>query len=128
MFQNMDVFRLSQALASHASARQAVITRNIANADTPGYQARDLAAFQDTLSGRGLSGGLRQTRPGHFTQPLTGDGGFQSTTQHATVPNGNSVSLEGELLKAAEVEQDHSRALAVYKSSLSVLRSAFGRR
>jgi flagellar basal-body rod protein FlgB len=43
-------------------------------------------------------------------------------------PNGNSVALETEMLRAVDVKRQHDRALAIYKSSLTVLRTAIGRR
>ncbi|MDE2148201.1 MAG: flagellar basal body rod protein FlgB [Burkholderiales bacterium] len=49
-----------QALILRAQ-RQQVIASNIANADTPGYQARDFdfaAALRDATGGAGLGGGI----------------------------------------------------------------------
>ena len=43
-------------------------------------------------------------------------------------PNGNSVSLEMQTLTAVDVKQQHDKALAIYKSGLSILRSSLGRR
>ncbi len=43
-------------------------------------------------------------------------------------PNGNSVSLETEMLNAVSAKRQHDRALAIYKSSLTVLRASLGRR
>ena len=42
-------------------------------------------------------------------------------------PNGNTVSLEAEMLKSIEAKREHDRALAIYKSALSVLRISLGR-
>ena len=46
MFEKLEIFRMSHAMATHAGARQAVVAQNMANADTPGYAARDLAPFK----------------------------------------------------------------------------------
>lgn len=125
MFENLDVFRLSHALARHAGARQAVVARNMANADTPGYGARDIAPFSAFLD---APPGMRATRPGH----LFGQGGALALDARedrgaARDPNGNSVSLETEMLRAVDVQQDHARALAIYRSGLTVLRTAISR-
>ncbi|MFD1807778.1 hypothetical protein ACFSHQ_05285 [Gemmobacter lanyuensis] len=45
MFEKLQIVRMAQALAGHAGARQGEIARNIANADTPGYRARDMPDF-----------------------------------------------------------------------------------
>ena len=42
-------------------------------------------------------------------------------------PNDNSVSLEAEILKGVEVKRQHDRALAIYKSSMKVLRASLGK-
>jgi len=60
MFQNLDVFRTAMAMARHAGTQQAYSAQNIANADTPGYRARALPEFQDTL--RDSMMGQRATR------------------------------------------------------------------
>ena len=48
MFEGLEIFQLAGATARHAAARQAVVAQNIANADTPGYRARDVADFAET--------------------------------------------------------------------------------
>ena len=36
MFQNLDIFKMSHAMAVHAANRQSVVAQNLANADTLG--------------------------------------------------------------------------------------------
>jgi len=51
------------------SERQRLIASNIANADTPGYQARDFnfaAALQEAAGERAVSGTLQTTHAGHI--------------------------------------------------------------
>lgn len=126
MFDSLEIFRLSHAMARHAGARQAVVARNMANADTPGYAARDIVPFAEVLE---AGPGMRATRPGHRGGGAAA-GGFEVRAERdaARDPNGNSVSLETEMLRAVEVQRQHSRALAIYRSGLSVLRAALGRR
>ncbi|HEY9038379.1 MAG TPA: FlgB family protein [Roseovarius sp.] len=115
-------------MAQHAGARQSVLARNLANADTPGYKARDIAPFAQTYEG-GSGFAPRATRPGHVSESA---GGYAVEMRDAadgeTDPNGNSVSLEQEMLKSVDVKRQHDRSLAIYKSALTVLRSATGRR
>ncbi|SEL54143.1 flagellar basal-body rod protein FlgB [Roseovarius azorensis] len=130
MFEKLEIFRMAQAMAMHAGARQSVVAQNMANADTPGYRARDIAPFASFYQSRGGgASGAYVTRPGH----LLGQGqqpGFAVTDDPSAVadPNGNSVSLEFEMLKAVDVKRQHDQALAIYRSSLDVLRLAIGRR
>ncbi len=128
MFEKLQIFRMAHAMAQHAGARQSVLARNMANADTPGYKARDIAPFAQTYeNGGGFQ--TRVTRPGHVGERA---GGYSVDVRKAADgemdPNGNSVSLEQEMLKAVDVKRQHDRSLAIYKSALTVLRSATGRR
>ncbi|MDP7150337.1 MAG: FlgB family protein [Paracoccaceae bacterium] len=127
MFGNIELFRLSQAMAGHATTRLNLISQNVANADTPGYQAKDIAPFDALVRDDKPFADLRATRPGH----VSGFGGGSDVVVEVgtTVsPNGNSVSVENELLKAAEVQERYDSALAIYKSGLNILRTSIGRR
>ncbi|SDX69178.1 flagellar basal-body rod protein FlgB [Ruegeria halocynthiae] len=127
MFYDLNVFKTAYAMATHAGQRQAVISRNMANADTPGYQPRDVEAFQTAFESTGREVAMSATRANH----LHGDTGHQPWAEYTAAasgdPNGNGVSLEEEMLKAVEVKRQHDRALAIYRSSISVLRTSLGR-
>ncbi|WP_425046913.1 FlgB family protein [Primorskyibacter sp. S87] len=128
MLNDLKVFKTAYAMATHAGKRQAVISQNIANADTPGYRARDIAAFSSVVSYDDVRTDMRASRPGHVS-------GFRSdrsawrefVTGDQINPNNNSVSVENEMLKAVETRRQHDRALAIYKSSLNILRTSLGR-
>ena len=66
MFENLDVFKMSSAMAQHAGQRQAVIAQNVANADTPGFIARDIPDFQSFYASPDDAGHQRATRAGHL--------------------------------------------------------------
>ena len=124
MFENLDIFRMSSAMASHAGQRQAVVAQNVANADTPGYSAKDLPEFRDSYQLDSTTTSLRASRPGHLHGVRDGEMAMQAVDdQGEASPNGNAVSLETEMLKAAEIKSQHDRALAIYKSALNVLRT-----
>lgn len=109
MHTDLNVFRLAHAMAVHAGKRQAVIARNIANADTPGYRARDIASFADQLRTPSSA-------------PMRAE-----VTDAPADANGNSVSLELEMLKSVDAKRQHDRAVAIYRSSLHILRTSLGR-
>ncbi|MGR3758461.1 MAG: FlgB family protein [Tranquillimonas sp.] len=126
MFDQIAVLDIAQSLARHAGQRQVVTARNMANADTPGYRARDLRPFSELVdAGPGTE--LRRTRPGHLSggadgaaAPLRDDGG-------PAAPNGNTVSLEREMVRATDLRRQHDLALGVYSKSLDILRATLGR-
>ena len=127
MFGQIELFQITHGLAKHASARQAQIAANIANADTPGFKAQDLKPFNEVYRmSRSDGDGLRITRPKHDLssfQPGSAELVYEKTSTPAS-PNGNTVSLEHELVEAARVRQTHDLALTVFQTSLGILRSA----
>lgn len=128
MFANLQIFRLSHAMATHAGARQATIAQNIAHADTPGYKARDLRPFAEMIAPDRRD--LRATRAQHMNGSTQGQVSLAQIErgETGTNPNGNTVTLEQEMLHAVDAKRQHDRALAIYKSSLTILRSTIGRR
>ncbi|MGO4906722.1 FlgB family protein [Pseudorhodobacter sp. W20_MBD10_FR17] len=125
MFEKLEIIRMAQALATHAGTRMGTIAQNVAHADNPDYKTRDLPDFAKTYADQ-YSEGLRATRPRHF-------GAGSAAPLEAVIqrggdsPNGNSVSLEAEMVKAAEVRQQHDMALAIYTSSSDMVKLALGR-
>ena len=129
MLNSIEIMRLAQGMAAHAGTRQATIAQNVAQADTPGYKARDVVPFAQSYSENDIAP-LRRTRAGHlgFSGP-TSQPEIQTISSKGTeAPNGNTVSLETEMVKSAEVRQQHEMALSIYKSSLDILRASIGRR
>jgi flagellar basal-body rod protein FlgB len=130
MFENLDVFKMSAALAQYAGQRQAVVSQNVANADTPGFVARDLPDFNSVYAPGGngaASTQQRATRAGHLHGMMAGQAAPIIQTPGDASPNGNQVSVETEILKSVEAKRQHGRALAIYKSSLSILRSTLSK-
>lgn len=121
MFENLEILGLAHARARHAAARQAVVAQNVANADTPGYRARDIRPFEEIFSAARMAGAGSANRAALAMEFRAQDAGGTPS------PNGNTVSLETEMLRAVEAERTHSRALRVYQSALTVLRSSLGR-
>ena len=127
MFKNLNVFKTAHAMGQHAAVRQSVVAQNMANADTPGYKARDITPFKEVYRNDGGASSTRATRSGHQGHGLEASALRPSLATAEVAPSGNSVSLEEEMLKAVDVKRQHDRSLAIYKSSLSVLRTALGR-
>lgn len=127
MFESLDILRMAHGLAAHTGARQAVIAQNVANADTPGFRAKDLAGFAETYRDAGGLD-LRQTRSGHLASGTSDTASLRAMDAGGQAsPNGNTVSLETEMLRGVEAKRGHDLALAVYRTSLDVLRTSLGR-
>ena len=126
---DLKIFHVARALAQHSGQRQAIIAQNVANSDTPGYKARDMASFHETLADISLatSSELKATRASHLNFTKSHPRIAPQLERGLQEPSGNSVSIEEEMMKAAEVTKKHSRALTIYQSSLRILRTSLGR-
>jgi flagellar basal-body rod protein FlgB len=109
------LFDLASAQQHWLAVRQATVAENVANANTPGYVAKDVAPFNDVLQQTQLE--LVSTNPGHMPlDPLSTDDSPKDASAWETVPSGNSVSMEHEMLKANEVGRDYSMNTAIVKA------------
>lgn len=111
--------------------RQRVVAQNVANADTPGYVARDLKAPTDFAAALREGGGLqmRQTTRGHM--PIGGPNGTpvarftsQASPDSETTLDGNAVVVEEQMLKMAESRMAYDAAIGLYTKSMALLRLA----
>lgn len=127
MFERIELINMARAMTDHAARRQTEVARNVANADTPGYQAHDLERFEDSY--RELKAPqLRTTRPGHVPATIWPPReGRVMTVESPASPNGNTVSLEEEMLRAAETKKQHDLSLGIYRSALDLMRTSLGR-
>jgi flagellar basal-body rod protein FlgB len=126
---DLNVLNLASALTRHATARQRVIAENVAHADTPGYKARDVVDFATMLEDRIPAFDGRATRPGHLDFGAVSGGVAlrETTVLGAESPNGNTVSLEDQMMRAAQVRQDFDLATGVYRKSMDILRMSLGK-
>jgi len=128
MFEKLEITAMAQAMASHAGARLGAISQNMANADTPGYKSRDVADFSTVWNAGQDGGGMRTTRTGHLGSDARSKTPEIIASNGASAPNGNSVSLETEMVKSVAVRQQHDMALAIYRNTSDIIRASLGRR
>jgi flagellar basal-body rod protein FlgB len=112
-------------------ARQGLLAENVANAETPGYQGRDLRQydFADRLSAvSSASMSTSATQPMHFSVS-SGEGAFgaQRMANFEVTPEGNGVTLEDEMMKVSTNMMDYQAATSIYQKSVRILRVALGR-
>lgn len=88
------------------SLRQRVIAANIANANTPGYEAQRVQ-FEELLGKAMASNRPVRTHPHHLSGPV------ETTLGPQVVPRGGEVALEQEMV---ELQQNaiHYRALSQF--------------
>ncbi|WDI31555.1 FlgB family protein [Hyphococcus flavus] len=120
MFNDLKILHTASLLARHSVERHTQIAENIANADTPGYKAKDVEAFSEAFARneQKIANGAASTA---FRAERVEIPGISS-------PNGNTVSLEDQMSRSTAATRDHDTALTIYSKTLSMLRSGLGRR
>lgn len=110
------------------SLRQQVIAHNIANADTPGYQAQAVT-FEETLQRqikhRGHRLALAATHPAHLRgqAPILAP---QVVSRPATTmrPDGNNVDIDLEMSQLAETTIRYQALTQLAAGKLALLKAA----
>lgn len=124
--------RLMTALTQrmgYLAQRQTVIARNVANADTPGYQPKDVKPipFEKILKAQDMRG-PRVTQANHIAsephRAVAGAKGEAQKTTYETSISGNAVVLEEQMMRAAETRMNYETSLALYQKGLQLVRLA----
>ncbi len=127
---------LDAALQFHAEAlglralRQQVLASNIANADTPGYKARDIdfnKSLQDAVSGRVSANELTRTVNTHLASPQAAAAGAGPLLYRQVVQpslDGNTVDMDVERAQFAENAVRYEANLMFLNSQLKSLLAA----
>lgn len=133
MLSGIDLFQVTGDRMRYLTERQNLIARNVANADTPGYKAVDLGAFTPA-TGSGVTTAstppvvLVETNPAHLSVAPDAADTEQEVASAADYggekPNGNTVSVEEQMIKQADVSNSFAMASAVYAKSISIMKIA----
>ena len=126
---------IDAALSFHAKAlnvrasRQELLASNIANADTPGYKARDLdfgKSLTAAIAGSSGSVNLVRTSAGHLpaTAPQGGSGAALYRTVVQPSIDGNTVDMDVERAQFADNAIHYEANLQFLNSQLKSLLSA----
>ncbi|HMO30756.1 flagellar basal body protein [Enterovirga sp.] len=108
------LFDLAARHADWASVRQALVTGNIANANTAGYQAVDIEPFSAVLNSTGGTA-MATTAPGHIGNAANPDGGNR-VDGYGVTTTGGPVALDMELVKADEINRAYALDMSILRS------------
>lgn len=115
------LFRLAEQRLAWVDRRQQVLARNVANANTPGYQTQDVSKFSGIVHDA-----LSATSPLHLR-------GTDSPARATAVKPaergiaGNGVSVEAQLGMIADTSTAQELTLNIYHSYQGMFRLALGR-
>jgi flagellar basal-body rod protein FlgB len=121
------LFDLAEKRLTWMAQRQTVLAANIANVNTPGFQARDVQSFADVLAGSGTLAPV-QTQPAHLSGTMPA--GLASVAKQplkARALDGNAVALDEQLTKVADTETSQSLVTAIWKKYVGLFNTALGR-
>jgi len=119
-----DVMGILERKIRFAAARHGVLASNVANADTPGFRARDLR-FEEALEGEGLS--LRRTAPGHLGGADPGSRPAAEEAPAAPWGDGNTVELDAEMAKMTENALLYQAGVTMLSAHIRMFRQALRR-
>jgi flagellar basal-body rod protein FlgB len=133
-YTDMPLFQLMRGKLGYLSQRQSVIAGNIANADTPGYQARDVAEpdfkamTKNMISAASMP--MAATDRAHMQggQMIAAPTGvIKRPSTYERNPNGNNVVIEEEMMRVAENQAEYQKVLSLYRKTVDMFRTALGR-
>jgi len=132
---NISTDEMMKSYLEMSSFRHQILSENVANANTPGYKANEVAApstYKELVVDSNSSKKVRMnvTSSNHLIGKNKERGKFSSQklqNPYETKPNGNNVSLQQQMLLMAENKQDYNLALKNYASSNSLISTVLGK-
>jgi len=135
------LFTMLKSRMGYLSERQKVIAQNVANGDTPDYQPRDLKAYSFKASLASQTAG-QPYRGGPVSTTTSGVPMLATSASHMaptrppsiwrspegrdteTTLDGNSVTLEDQMLKMTDARMNYDAAVSFYQKSMQLLKTA----
>lgn len=118
----MSFFQIASQRMQWLGRRQAVVSENIANADTPNFKAKDVSPFAEMIDGARGSG-LQVTNSKHLGGLNTAQGVRVQTdpTVRDSSLTGNTVMLEEQTIKSADISENYRMAAELYRKGHDLL-------
>ncbi len=139
---DIPLFAMLKSRMGYLSDRQKVIAQNVANADTPDYQPRDLKAYsfkatpEQQASGQPYRGGPVSPTATNGVQMMATSASHMAPSRPASVwrapeqadsettLDGNSVTLEDQMLKMTDARMNYDAAVSFYQKSMAMLKQS----
>lgn len=130
--ENLGLFQAMSSKMQYLEQRHRVISQNVANADTPGYQPQDLKPvdFSTAMTKVVKSNSVlpERTQAGHMNPngDIDNPRRDEQDQVYEVAPAGNAVILEEQMLKSSENKMDYSLMTTLYQKNVAMLRAAMG--
>jgi len=125
----LNIFAVLSKRMDWLGQRQKVLADNIANADTPNYEPRDLnpSEFHRILRNQSPDLNPSATHATHLQGTALRGGPARVERQGKTwetSPSGNAVVLEEQLLKVQKTQSDYQLMVNLYRKHMDMFRTA----
>lgn len=130
MFEDLKFFAMAQRSMDWLAKRQEVVAQNIANANTPKYQPKDIAplSFKDVLATEKQPVRAVATNPMHIS-PVVEAVRFETKTEHRPEESkldGNAVLLEEQSKILGDIKDQNSLATSLLQANVAMFKTAIG--
>lgn len=123
------ILGLMSSKMSYLGQKQAVQAENVANADTPAFKAKEIVPFTFENAMREVQSGMRVTDTRHIVPAsMAGvNAGTKKAHSFETVPSGNSVDLEQQMMEVSKTTLEYQASASIYQKFMGLLRAAIGK-
>jgi len=133
--ENISLFQAMNAKMNYLAERQKVISQNVANADTPGYISQDLrkvdfSSLVQNISKNKMNVTMDTSSPMHMAAPDQSPTPkmAKSKSPYEVKPDGNSVVLEEQMVKASDVQMNYALMLNLYRDAADMIKTSLGKK
>lgn len=131
-YSKIALFSMMKTKMAYLSERQDVLAQNVANADVPGYKARDLGKldFENMAQIEAHRLSLKTTEAGHMSLKKP-DADYRADKVRKTYeanPTKNTVVVEEQMMKIAENSMQYQATTNLYKKMSEMFKTAIGNR
>ncbi len=130
-YSNIRLMSLMKMKMAWDSENQDVLAQNIANADTPGYRAKEIKKidFEHLAMDESHRLQMRATSPSHIAHSKEETGDFRvqkSRKTYETSPVKNNVVIEEQMASMAKNNTDYQLITNLYKKTAGMFKTALG--
>ena len=127
---SLKLFKMAMTRMDWAAQRQKVLSQNIANADTPRYQPKDVKElnFKDVLRHSGAAPvHVARTNATHLKGTIPEQDTFRAQGTRKTFeesPDGNQVIVEEQMQKVGDMRSEYNTAVTLMQAHMRMLTMA----
>jgi flagellar basal-body rod protein FlgB len=130
MFDDLKFFAMAHRTMHWLTERQKMVAENIANANTPHYQPKDIKPldFKTVLGTEAQPVRAVATNPMHIS-PVVDKGTFDTVTERRPEESkldGNAVLLEEQTKIIGDIKDMHSLATTLLQANMALFKTALG--